>query len=141
MTSHQHSSNNSNRHQKSILVCDDDIATLKFMKIVLENSAPCTVYTSKNASDALDLLSSNEVDIDLLITDMCMPGISGLELLERYFVHPNYNSHIPIIICTASTDAEKWLRLVDTYKGENIQFLVKPVDLDALQRMLSKYFE
>jgi DNA-binding response OmpR family regulator len=63
---------------QAILLVDDERMVLTFLETVL-NSAGYRVYTACDAEHALEVLQS-PVQIDLLITDVVMPGIDGFEL-------------------------------------------------------------
>lgn len=79
----------------NILVVDDDPAMLSFLESALVN-ADHKVKTTDNALGALDILESNE-DIDLLLCDIVMPGMDGLELSRR--AHKDY-PHIKVMFMT-----------------------------------------
>ncbi len=85
-----------NRENKGyILVVDDDGYVLEFISALL-NINGYSVFSCKNAKDALILLQHKRVDV--VLTDIMMPEISGLELLER--IRSEYQD-IPVILMTA----------------------------------------
>jgi two-component system chemotaxis response regulator CheY len=91
------------------------------------------IIEATSGFDALRLLPREEVD--LIITDINMPDINGLELLSYVRNNPNYQS-IPIfIISTESSekDLEKGLAL-----GAN-EYLVKPFSPERLQELIRRY--
>ena len=63
------------------LVVDDEWLLLDYAKTILEELG-CEVITATSGSDALHALTLNQ-RIDLLITDIQMPGMNGLELIEQ----------------------------------------------------------
>jgi CheY-like chemotaxis protein len=63
-----------------VLVVDDDLTILQVAKVILERSGFTTVRAD-NGPEALTLLQTH--DIDVLLTDMAMPGMSGGELIEE----------------------------------------------------------
>ena len=67
--------------QSTILIVDDDLAILEYAGGVLEEYG-YAVLTASNAASALVMLRSNE-GIDLLFTDLVMPGFDGIELARR----------------------------------------------------------
>lgn len=79
----------------SILVVDDDNYVLEFISTLL-NMNGYSVFSCKSAIDALSLLQQKKVDV--IITDIMMPEISGLDLLER--IRSQYED-IPVILMTA----------------------------------------
>jgi two-component system NtrC family response regulator len=64
----------------TILIVDDEKNYPLILSAVLEEEGFETL-TANKGSDALDILESS--DIDLVLTDMKMPGMDGIELLER----------------------------------------------------------
>jgi DNA-binding NtrC family response regulator len=66
---------------ETIMVVDDEPATLKISRILLE-SWGYTVLEARNASEALHLFEQDHSNIRLVLTDVVMPGMSGPELGE-----------------------------------------------------------
>ena len=64
-----------------VLIVDDEIEALRAMGILLERKGGLTTLTAASGEEALEILSSEK--IDLVITDLRMPGIDGLELLRN----------------------------------------------------------
>jgi two-component system chemotaxis response regulator CheY len=73
--------------------------------------------------------------VDLIITDINMPDINGLELISYVRKNPNYQDVPLIIISTEGSekDRQKGLML-----GAN-EYLVKPFDPSQLMKLVSKY--
>jgi CheY-like chemotaxis protein len=70
-----------------VLVVDDDLCILQVAKAILERSGFRTLCAD-NGLEALTLLETHEIDV--LLTDMVMPGMSGTELiLEARKRHPD----------------------------------------------------
>jgi two-component system nitrogen regulation response regulator GlnG len=69
---------------------------------------------------------------DVLITDVRMPGMSGLALLERLRTS---NPDLPIIVITAYSDLEN---AVAAYKGGAFEYLPKPFDIDEAVELVHK---
>lgn len=65
----------------TILVVEDEDAVRNVVKRILEKEG-YFVRSAANAREALDILNANSDDIDLVITDMVMPGLSGRDLAE-----------------------------------------------------------
>ncbi|OGW52466.1 MAG: hypothetical protein A2Z46_05485 [Nitrospirae bacterium RBG_19FT_COMBO_55_12] len=108
---------------RKILVVDDDEFSLKLMEKLLA-LAGYTVSMARNGAQALDLLAREQ--FALLITDLNMPRIGGLRLLED--VKKKY--HIPAIVVTASDiDSDTQRR---SYSLGALRFIIKPVDRDEL---------
>jgi two-component system, chemotaxis family, chemotaxis protein CheY len=91
------------------------------------------IIEATSGFDALRLLPRE--DVDLIITDINMPDINGLELLSYVRNNPNYQS-IPLFIIStegSEKDLEKGLAL-----GAN-EYLVKPFSPELLQQLIRRY--
>ncbi len=114
---------------KTILVVEDEEVLREIFKDEL-TEAGYHVFTSGDAKDCFQKLST--VKIDLLILDIKLPDLSGLELLEK--IRKKYPD-LPIIMATAydsfRTDFSIWVANVSDY-------IVKPVDLGVLKEKVKK---
>lgn len=108
-------------HREHIWVIDDD----RSIRWVLEralNRADISVTSFAGAGEALQAL--HEEVPDALLTDIRMPGMDGLEMLDRIKKdHPD----LPVIIMTAHSDLES---AVSAYQGGAFEYLPKPFDVD-----------
>jgi DNA-binding response OmpR family regulator len=82
---------------KTILAVDDEAHILHVVSLKLQN-AGFTVITAKDAEDAFDAASTAQVD--LVITDFQMPGMSGLDLARKLHNEPGKKS-LPVMLLTA----------------------------------------
>lgn len=88
-----------------------------------------------NGREALELLANK--NIDLVLTDIMMPGINGIELSKK--IKENIDSsHIPVVILTAKTGDEN--QIEGLYSGADI-YLKKPVNKQILLLSLSNLFK
>jgi CheY-like chemotaxis protein len=106
-----------------ILVVDDDEFSLKLIGKLLA-LAGYAVTKARDGAQALDMLEREQ--FALLITDVSMPRIGGLRLLEE--VKKKY--HLPAIVVTASDIASDTQRM--SYSLGALRFIIKPVDRDEL---------
>ena len=113
-----------------ILVVDDDIINLKLLKsMLMKNSHVKEVVEVKNGSDAIGILKSRD-DIDLILLDIIMPVMNGIEMLK--VVRADNNLHqLPIIVLT--TDETKKSEALEA--GAN-GFLMKPIRNDELLKKM-----
>ncbi len=116
--------------QYSLLIVDDDEAILKQMNKLLSNFSFKNIYLSVNGEEAIKVLQENHIDI--VITDLKMPRMDGIELSE--FIK-NLNKDISVIIITAYTQTEDLINLI---KIGVDGFLVKPITFDNFLEVLSK---
>ena len=86
----------------SVLLVDDNRELLATVSDALRKSY--TVYTAANAAEAIEMLELKD-NIDVIISDFMMPGMSGAELCRKVKDDQRFG-HIPFIILTAKTDTE-----------------------------------
>ncbi len=116
---------------RSILIVDDDSRIRTSLAEALEDGTT-NVRTAEHAEAALSLLADSPADV--VLTDVRMPGIGGLELLNLL---RERNPDTAVILMTAYQD----LPTVATAMREGaVDFLVKPLDLHQLRRILDTVF-
>ena len=103
-----------------ILIIDDDVQTTKLLEsiVVLNGHEAVAVHNSMNAVEM-----ANSVSPDLVLLDIMMPGISGIELC-KIFQSTSDLKHIPIIIVSALDDVGS---KKDAFNAGAKDFLTKPV--------------
>ncbi len=119
---------------KKVLLVDDDIRNIFSLSAILEERG-MSVITACNGQEALDqlrLVQTHGGGIDLLITDVMMPGMDGLELIKLIRSEDRYLS-LPIIALTAKAMKEDRTHCLDAGASD---YLTKPVDVERLLSML-----
>lgn len=87
---------------KKILVVDDNVDSIMILRSILESQG-YTVRTAQSGADALTLLTQEVPDLVLL--DVMMPQMSGIEVLERIKT-THATSRVPVIMVTAKIQDE-----------------------------------
>lgn len=113
----------------TLLVVDDDPYVLESISTLLKEYG-YTVYTCQNAGDALRMVE--KVCFDVVLTDIKMPQITGIELLQS--IH-TYNQQIPVILMTAFAELDV---AVDAIKRGAFDFITKPYNPDYLIHSVEK---
>lgn len=109
--------------KKRILVCDDEEPIRLLLNESLQDSYE--VVEASNGRDALSLATKEH--FDLIVMDIKMPNVHGLEAIERIRTR---NDSIPIIICSAYRSMEDDI----VVKTSNIAaFMTKPIDIKTLK--------
>ncbi len=111
---------------KTILLVDDEPVVLKIAELALQRSG-YAVLASGDPQQAISLFESSKTEIDLLVTDVVMPGIEGPELAERLV---QMKPKLPILLISGIV-TERDL----TWKGKSkvaFTFLRKPFQPSAL---------
>jgi len=117
----------------SILVVDDEPDMLKLLKRSLEPELDCRVDMATSAQTALNMLSQSAYD--LLLADIKMPGMSGLELLAIV------KQDIPDLTVVMMTAYGKVEMAVEAMKQGAHDFITKPFEHEALIVRLKKALE
>ncbi|ADH85768.1 sigma-54-dependent transcriptional regulator [Desulfurivibrio alkaliphilus] len=117
---------------KTILVVDDEPNYLVILSELLRDEGYET-FTAGSAEEGLEI--ARHTDLDLIITDMRMPGMDGLELLKTI---KGINPSLPVIMITAFGEVDK---AVAAMRAGAFNYLTKPFDNDELLVSIRKALE
>jgi two-component system response regulator FlrC len=115
-----------------LLVVDDDIQMLSALEAVLRHKGH-TVETASNGIDAVTKLAKSAQPIQAVITDLKMPSMDGIELLNHV---RRAAPAIPVIVLTAFGTVQT---AVEAMKAGASDFLAKPFSHHALDEILDKH--
>jgi CheY-like chemotaxis protein len=122
-----------------VLVVDDDEDAREMLRAAL-NSYGAEVITTPGASQALDALASENIDV--LVSDINMPEIDGYELIRRVrAMKPEQGGRIPAVALTAYARAEDRLRALQSGYQTHIPKPVEPAELEIVVATLAKSFK
>ncbi len=110
--------------KKRILIVDDDRAMRLALSESLE-SCGYSIESAENGGDALDLFS--KANFDLVVTDMRMPGMTGIEVLKSV---KNMSPDVPVILITAYGTVNN---AVEAMKEGAAEFIMKPFSLEDIE--------
>jgi two-component system nitrogen regulation response regulator GlnG len=113
----------------NIWIIDDDRSIRWVLEKALKHEG-MTVQSFESADKALAMLEREEPDA--LVTDIRMPGMSGLELLETI---NRQRPDLPVIIMTAHSDLDS---AVSAYQGGAFEYLPKPFDVDEAVELVNR---
>ena len=116
-----------------LLVVEDNLELLLLMQQLLKSTY--RVYIARNGKEALKIIKEKE--LDLIISDVMMPEMDGLELTRTIKSDPNYN-HLPIILLTAKTQEEDVKQALQNGADE---YLKKPFRLGDLKLRIDNIIE
>ena len=111
-----------------VLIVDDDKNTRDGLERALKRRYD--VYVAESGLKALDVLSEHH--IDLLLSDVRMPGMDGINLLQRAM------ARAPKLVCILLTAYGNVETAVTAMKNGAYDFLMKPVNLDHLELLLQR---
>ncbi|KAL1550926.1 pump-driving ATPase [Salvia divinorum] len=127
-------------HEVHVLAVDDSLVDRKVIERLLKITS-CKVTTVDSGRRALQFLGLDETEknsvaldrlkVDLIITDYCMPGMTGYELLKKIKGSSTFRE-IPVVIMSS----ENVLTRIDRCLEEGAEdFIVKPVKLSDVKRL------
>ncbi len=102
----------------TVLFVDDEIRILRSIKRLVFGKEFTSLFAN-NGSEAIEILAKNEVHV--LVTDMRMPGMSGLELLRAV---KEDSPHIARIVLSGYTQVTTLLTAIN--QGEIMRYIIKP---------------
>jgi len=117
-----------------VLICDDDSMTLRILEFQFKKDG-FEILKAVNGREAQNMLSENP-DIDIMVTDMYMPSVNGLELIT--FVRKTLNSKMPIVVVSRVNVQENINYAFEL--GVN-EYLTKPFDLEEMSNKVKQLLE
>lgn len=117
------------KSKSTVLLVEDNVEFRSYLQESLLEKY--NILEAENGQEALDLLEYHNPD--LIVSDIMMPVMDGLQLCQKLKTNPEY-SHIPIILLTAKSTHE------DKVAGLTIgadEYITKPFDLDILDARIS----
>jgi serine phosphatase RsbU (regulator of sigma subunit) len=117
---------------RSILYVDDEEDNLTVFKSTFRREY--TIHLAKSGAEGMEILKNNE--IQLIITDQRMPGMTGIQFLES--IIPDHPDCIRMIL-TGFSDVEAIIEAIN--KGRVYRYITKPWNKDELRQTINKAFE
>ena len=119
------------RHKERILIVDDEVQVRSLYEDCLSERYSCV--TAADAQEALVRLAYG--DIALVLTDVQMPGLSGIELLRRIV------EHFPDTAVIMASGIQRSQRVLDAVRLGAYDYLIKPFEMDVLELSVERALE
>jgi two-component system, chemotaxis family, chemotaxis protein CheY len=118
-----------------VLIVEDSKASREFIASTVESIDGVEAFTTGSGFEALKILPRHR--FDLIITDINMPDINGLELINFVKKNPNYRETPLFVITTEgrTQDREKGLALGAA------EYLIKPFEPSSLEGLVRRYLK
>ena len=116
-----------------LLIVEDNIELLMLLHQLLGNKYK--ILTATNGQEALEVIQKEE--LDMIITDLMMPIMDGIELTQQVKADPNYQ-HLPIILLTAKNQEETRTKAL---KAGADSFVTKPFKVSDLELSIDNIIE
>ncbi|MBK8136400.1 MAG: response regulator [Chloroflexi bacterium] len=117
--------------QKRILIADDELLNRELLYRMLRSAAE--VSEAATGRQALDMIENEHFDLVLL--DVLMPGLTGIEVLKMIRAMPQ-TANLPVIMISEFTRDDEVVRGLEI---DDADYLLKPIDLDALLARVETY--
>lgn len=121
---------------KSILVVDDEDDTVELARMVLEFEG-YRVFSASNGQDAIDFLKKSDKKPDLILLDVLMPKIDGLEVC-KWIKRQSRLKSIPILLFTAKVGKKD--RIAGEEAGADA-YINKPFSAEDLLSLIKNHLE
>lgn len=118
-----------------ILVVDDFSTMRRIIKNLLQDLGYMNIVEADDGNTALPVLKKG--NIDFLVTDWNMPGMTGIELLKEVRADEKLNS-LPVLMVTAEQKREQ---IVEAAEAGVNGYIVKPFTAQTLKEKIDKIFE
>lgn len=119
--------------KRTILIVDDSESIREFLTFTLATGG-FNVIAGVNGVDGLKLLEENEDMIELVITDLHMPEMDGIELIREIRKLEKYK-HLPILFLTTESGVEQKM---SAKRAGATGWIVKPVSPDKILSILNR---
>ena len=117
---------------ESILIVDDNPINLKLVKVLLSIEG-YQIYTAGDAKEAKDVLSRTQPK--LILMDIQLPGIDGLELTRQLKRDPKYKDIIILAITAYAMKGDKEKALAAGCDG----YIAKPIDTETFPKVIADF--
>lgn len=122
---------------KILFIEDDTIEIMKFIRVLELLNFPHQIIESKNGFDAIQILTTKGIIPDIIILDLNMPIINGIEFLT-ILKNDEKLRYIPAIILTTSNNPKD---IHECYKIGIAGYIVKPLKYDDYVKKIQKSLE
>ncbi|CAN1852469.1 Two-component response regulator ARR17 [Linum perenne] len=122
-----------------VLAVDDNLVERKLLERLLKNVSSCTVTTAENGVKALEYLGLQDEardrglkKVNLIITDYCMPGMTGYELLKKIKESRDLKG-VPVVVVSSENIPT---RVNQCLKEGAEMFMVKPLKQSDVNKLI-----
>ena len=120
--------------QISILYVEDDDVIRTELSSLLTNFFS-QIFCASDGLEGLKIFKKNQKKIDLIISDITMPNLSGIDMIKQI---REFDKEVGVILATGYSDKEF---LIDSIKLKVVNYIVKPIDIKALLESISEFAE
>ena len=125
------------RYLNILLIEDDAIEVMKFNRVVSTLELNHKVIEANNGEVALEILKVKEVIPDIIILDLNMPKINGIEFLQ-ILKNDNYLKYIPAVVLTTSNNHAD---VLECYKIGIAGYVLKPLKYEDYSKRIKRMID
>lgn len=118
-----------------ILIVDDDVMNLTMAQMILEMKVQAEYLTADSGQACINVLNQRQGKVDLILLDIAMPGMDGIQTLTRIRQHPGWKN-IHVIFLTAAADKNTIVRAAQLKVKDYVK---KPFTPDELISRVEKH--
>ena len=128
-----------------LLVEDDEVDVMNVQRAFIRNQIASSIHHAANGVEALDMLRSNSSSSDnfvprerlLILLDLNMPRMNGIEFLQELRQDPSLQSMSVIVLTTSDEERDR----VEAYRLNVAGYILKPVTFDKFVSVVSTLSE
>jgi len=120
-----------------LLIEDDEIEVMKFNRVLSTLKLSHKIVEANNGEEAIEILKVKEVVPDIIVLDLNMPKINGIEFL-RILKADDYLKYIPAIILTTSSNRKD---VLECYRIGIAGYVIKPLKYPDYVDRITKLIE
>ncbi|WP_158728403.1 MULTISPECIES: response regulator [unclassified Flavobacterium] len=120
-----------------LLIEDDEIEVMKFNRVLSNLKTTHKIVEANNGEEAISILKEREIIPDIIVLDLNMPKINGIEFLG-ILKSDEYLKYIPAIVLTTSSNRSD---LLECYRIGIAGYLLKPLKYDEYVDRVTKLVE
>jgi CheY-like chemotaxis protein len=120
-----------------LLIEDDAIEVMKFNRVLSTLDIKHKILEANNGEEAIKILKEKETVPDIIVLDLNMPKMNGIEFL-RILKSDDYLKYIPAIILTTSSNHKD---VLECYRIGIAGYVIKPLKYDEYVKRITKLVE
>ncbi|MCW2118129.1 response regulator [Flavobacterium sp. 7A] len=126
-----------NKALNILLIEDDEIEVMKFNRVVSKLKLNHKIIEANNGEEAIEILKTKDIVPDIIVLDLNMPKINGIEFLG-ILKADEYLKYIPIIILSTSNHQKD---LLECYRIGIAGYVIKPLKYEDYVERITKLVE
>jgi CheY-like chemotaxis protein len=117
-----------------ILIVEDDASQRKLLVKFIKDAFECNILEVSDGLDALKIMLRDKQKPDLILLDLMLPALSGIEFLGVVRGRPEFDE-VPVVVCTSVAETKETRGLME---GWIVGYLVKPINrAKLLEKLMS----